>query len=92
MALWDLYNPGKVFIAPCVEGYYYGFDDGFMNGWEKSGILLIKLGKQILAASADFDFSSAYYSFIRNQYSFNSCTLSRYYRIIYQNPVYFRQH
>lgn len=44
---------GKVFIAPCVEGYYYGFDDGFMNGWEKSGILLIKLGKQILAASAD---------------------------------------
>lgn len=47
----------KLIIAPCIEGYYYGFDAGFMNGWRKSGILLIKSGKQLLAAGADLLFA-----------------------------------
>ncbi|VEB35544.1 coiled-coil protein [Legionella sainthelensi] len=45
---------GKLCIAPFFEGYYYGFNNGFLNGWKKSGILLKSLNKQILAASVDF--------------------------------------
>lgn len=45
---------GKLCIAPFFEGYYYGLDNGFLNGWRKSGVLLKSLSKQILAASIDF--------------------------------------
>ncbi|ARB90911.1 hypothetical protein [Legionella longbeachae] len=45
---------GKLCISPFFEGYYYGFSNGFLKGWKKSGILLKSLSKQILAASIDF--------------------------------------
>lgn len=45
---------GKLLIAPFVEGYFYGAHDGFINAWKKSWVLLKRIGKQILAASADF--------------------------------------
>ncbi len=44
---------GKLVIAPFVEAYYYGFKEGFVSGWKKSGTLTVKLGKQIVAAFAD---------------------------------------
>ena len=47
-------NLGKLCIAPLFEGYYYGFHDGFLKGWRKSGVLFTSLSKQVLAASADF--------------------------------------
>ncbi|KTD02514.1 hypothetical protein [Fluoribacter gormanii] len=45
---------GKLCIAPFFEGYHYGFHEGFLSGWKKSGILFKSFSKQILAASADF--------------------------------------
>ncbi|MDR3443062.1 MAG: hypothetical protein P4L65_08600 [Legionella sp.] len=45
---------GKVFIAPCMEGYYYGFHQGFLSGWKKNSPLISKTSKQFIAASADF--------------------------------------
>ncbi|WP_454784072.1 hypothetical protein [Legionella sp. WA2024007413] len=45
---------GKLSIAPFFEGYYYGFYNGFLKGWRKSGILIKKVSKQVLAASTDF--------------------------------------
>ncbi|KTD11092.1 coiled-coil protein [Legionella gratiana] len=45
---------GKLCIAPFFEGYYYGFHDGFLKGWQKNGVLLKSLSKQIVAASIDF--------------------------------------
>lgn len=44
---------GKLIIAPFVEYYYYGLKDGFVGGWKKSASLLLRLGKQSLAASGD---------------------------------------
>ncbi|MDP1603870.1 MAG: hypothetical protein Q8M03_11460 [Legionella sp.] len=44
---------GKLVISPFVEGYYYGFRDGFFRGWKKSGILFIQCLKQIFAATFD---------------------------------------
>lgn len=46
-------NIGKLLVAPFFEGFYYGYRNGFINGWKKSGALAKQLGKQILAASAD---------------------------------------
>lgn len=43
----------KLFIAPFIEGYQYGFSKGFKNGWIKSRALSLKLGKQLLAACLD---------------------------------------
>ncbi|WP_454781161.1 hypothetical protein [Legionella sp. WA2022007384] len=45
---------GKLCIAPFFESYHYGFHEGFLRGWQKSGVLLKSVSKQILAASADF--------------------------------------
>ncbi|PWY55930.1 hypothetical protein DGG96_09350 [Legionella qingyii] len=45
---------GKLCIAPFFEGYHYGFHEGFLNGWKKSGLLFKSFSKQIIAASADF--------------------------------------
>ncbi|CAM3032794.1 coiled-coil protein [Legionella steigerwaltii] len=47
-------NLGKLCIAPLFETYYYGFHDGFIKGWKKSGVLFKNLSKQIFAASTDF--------------------------------------
>lgn len=44
----------KLLFAPFAEGYYYGYQNGFINGWEKSGILAKQSGKHILAALGDF--------------------------------------
>jgi hypothetical protein len=44
---------GKLIIAPFVEGYYYGYQDGFMNGWGKSEALAKRLGKHVLAGALD---------------------------------------
>lgn len=45
---------GKMCIAPFFEGYYYGFNDGFIRGWQKSGSLAKNISKQIFATCADF--------------------------------------
>lgn len=45
---------GKLCIAPFIEGYYYGFNDGFIRGWQKSGLLAKNISKQILSACTDF--------------------------------------
>ncbi|QLZ69564.1 hypothetical protein FOLKNPGA_02358 [Legionella sp. PC1000] len=45
---------GKMCIAPFFEGYYYGFNDGFIRGWQKSRVLAKNISKQIFAACADF--------------------------------------
>lgn len=45
---------GKLFTAPFVEGWYYGFKEGFINGWKKSVHLAKRLGIQIFAAFTDF--------------------------------------
>lgn len=45
---------GKLFIAPFLEGYYYGFSNGFINGWKKSGGLFVKVSKQTIVANMDF--------------------------------------
>lgn len=45
---------GKIAIAPFVEAYHYGFNDGFVSGLKKSGTVLTRLSKQSLAAVTDF--------------------------------------
>jgi hypothetical protein len=42
----------KLLISPLVESHYYGFK-GFLSGLKKSGWLIIRSAKQILAALAD---------------------------------------
>jgi hypothetical protein len=44
----------KILLAPWIEGLYYGFSDGFINGFAKSGMLLKKSGIQTFAATIDF--------------------------------------
>lgn len=44
---------GKLTIAPVVEGYYYGYKEGFISGLGKSAVLLKALVKQFVAASLD---------------------------------------
>lgn len=44
---------GKLLVAPFVEAAYYGYRQGFLSGWQKSGRLFVRTSKQILAASAD---------------------------------------
>lgn len=44
----------KIGIAPFYEWYFYGYQNGFINGWKKSADQIKKSGKQFLAASADF--------------------------------------
>lgn len=51
--LKNVINVAKLVIAPFFEGYYYGYQDGFMNGWEKSSFLVLKLSKHVLAAVTD---------------------------------------
>ncbi|KTD72921.1 hypothetical protein [Legionella tucsonensis] len=45
---------GKLCIAPFFEGYYYGFSDGFIRGWQKSGLLARNISKQTFVTCADF--------------------------------------
>ncbi|WP_045097422.1 hypothetical protein [Legionella fallonii] len=49
----NIINIAKLVIAPFVEGYYYGYEDGFIRGWAKSFLLAKQLGKQLFAASMD---------------------------------------
>lgn len=46
-------SAGKLVVAPFVEWGFYGFKQGFISGWKKSGMLFIKLAKQSIAAIAD---------------------------------------
>ena len=46
-------NVGKLIVAPFFEAYYYGYKNGFIQGWGKSGVLAKRLGKQFLAAITD---------------------------------------
>ncbi|USQ13176.1 hypothetical protein J2N86_10815 [Legionella lytica] len=48
---------GKLFIAPFIEGFYYGFHDGFIHGWKKNVPLFQKFGKQLFAAISDLSLS-----------------------------------
>lgn len=43
----------KITIAPFIEGYHYGYKNGFIKGWKKSLNLARNVGKQTLAASLD---------------------------------------
>ncbi|MFI4963680.1 MAG: hypothetical protein ACHP6H_07495, partial [Legionellales bacterium] len=45
---------GKIVVGPFFEGFYYGYEDGFKSGLKKSKVLIIRLGKHILAGCADF--------------------------------------
>ncbi|MCL9684419.1 hypothetical protein [Legionella maioricensis] len=46
-------NTAKLVIAPFFEGYYYGYQDGFVRGWGKSGSLAKRLAKQFFTAIID---------------------------------------
>ncbi|BCA95900.1 hypothetical protein TUM19329_22610 [Legionella antarctica] len=46
-------NVGKLIVAPFFEGYYYGYQNGFLRGWWKSGLLVKRLTKQFFATIAD---------------------------------------
>ncbi|CAM4487558.1 MAG: hypothetical protein LEGION0403_FIIPPAGN_00384 [Legionella sp.] len=48
---------GKLFVAPFIEGFYYGFHDGFIHGWKKNVPLFQKLSKQLFAAISDLSLS-----------------------------------
>ncbi|MDR3501516.1 MAG: hypothetical protein P4L79_02940 [Legionella sp.] len=48
---------GKLFVAPFIEGFYYGLYDGFIHGWKKNVPLFQKLGKQLFAAISDLSLS-----------------------------------
>ena len=50
-------NLAKLTLAPFFEAYYYGYQDGFIDGWEKSWLLALKLGKQLLVAIIDLSLS-----------------------------------
>lgn len=43
----------KLLFSPFIEGAIYGFWDGFINGWKKSGLLFIKTIKQMVSATLD---------------------------------------
>ncbi|RUR05282.1 hypothetical protein [Legionella sp. km772] len=43
----------KITFAPFVEAYYYGYRNGFINGWKKSYRLLKNKLQEALAASID---------------------------------------
>ncbi|KTD40722.1 hypothetical protein [Legionella parisiensis] len=45
---------GKLCIAPFFEGYYYGYNEGFIRGWKKSGLLAKNISKQFIATCGDF--------------------------------------
>ncbi|KTD64867.1 hypothetical protein [Legionella spiritensis] len=45
---------GKIIIGPFVEGYYYGYEKGFLNGLKKSVRQFILSMKQIVAGLVDF--------------------------------------
>ena len=51
--LRNVINVAKLVVAPFFEGYYYGFEEGFIRGWEKSFSLAKRLGKQFFAATLD---------------------------------------
>ncbi|MBL7525671.1 hypothetical protein I5282_03660 [Legionella sp. 30cs62] len=44
----------KIGLAPFVEWYFYGFNNGFINGLKKSGAQILRSGKQCTAAITDF--------------------------------------
>jgi hypothetical protein len=45
---------GKLVVAPFIEAYYYGYENGFINGWKKSWALVKKSARQAVAALGDF--------------------------------------
>nr|WP_241480333.1 hypothetical protein [Legionella norrlandica] len=49
----NIINIGKLAFAPFFEGFYYGYQNGFINGWKKNAILVKRLSKQTVAATAD---------------------------------------
>ncbi|WP_058535601.1 hypothetical protein [Legionella saoudiensis] len=48
---------GKLFVAPFIEGFYYGFHGGFIHGCKKNIPLLQKTSKQVIAALSDLTLS-----------------------------------
>jgi len=54
----------KVLAGPLIEGYRYGYEDGFLPGLRKSGNLLVKSLKQTLAAVTDLALSIATIPFL----------------------------
>ncbi|MGQ3890910.1 hypothetical protein [Legionella sp. CNM-4043-24] len=54
----------KLLIAPFIEGRYYGYHDGFLSGWRKSGALLVKTLKQTIAALVDLTLAIATIPFL----------------------------
>ncbi len=55
--LRNVINVAKLVAAPFIKGYYYGFEEGFLRGWEKSFSLAKRLGKQFFAATLDLALS-----------------------------------
>ncbi|WP_298625816.1 hypothetical protein [uncultured Legionella sp.] len=49
----NIITSAKISIAPFFEWYFYGYQNGFINGWKKSSEQIKKSGKQFLAASVD---------------------------------------
>ncbi len=43
----------KIAISPFIEGFYYGWHDGFLHGWKKSGALALESLKETLVAASD---------------------------------------